>query len=40
LDAPIADAKLRKIDQRDFVAEFSLEWALKDVGLAISADSR
>ncbi len=37
LDAPIADAKLHKIDQGDFAAEFPLEWALKDVDLAISA---
>ena len=37
LDAPIADAKFRKMDQRDFSAEFPLEWALKDVDLAISA---
>jgi 3-hydroxyisobutyrate dehydrogenase len=37
LDAPIADAKLHKMDQRDYAAEFPLEWALKDVDLAISA---
>jgi 3-hydroxyisobutyrate dehydrogenase-like beta-hydroxyacid dehydrogenase len=37
LDAPIADAKFRKMDQRDFTAELPLEWALKDVDLAISA---
>jgi 3-hydroxyisobutyrate dehydrogenase len=37
LDAPIADAKLHKMDQSDFAAEFPLEWALKDVDLAISA---
>lgn len=37
LDAPIADAKFHKMDQRDFAAEFPLEWALKDVDLAISA---
>jgi 3-hydroxyisobutyrate dehydrogenase len=37
LDAPIADAKLHKIDRGDFTAEFPLEWALKDVDLAISA---
>ena len=35
LDAPIADAKLHKIDQRDYSAEFPLQWALKDVDLAI-----
>jgi 3-hydroxyisobutyrate dehydrogenase len=37
LDAPIADAKFRKMDERDFAAEFPLEWALKDVDLAIGA---
>jgi 3-hydroxyisobutyrate dehydrogenase len=37
LDAPIADAKFRKMDQGDFTAEFPLEWALKDVDLAIGA---
>ncbi len=37
LDAPIAEAKLHKIDRGDFAAEFPLEWALKDVDLAISA---
>ncbi len=37
LDAPIADAKLHKMDQRDYTAEFPLEWALKDVDLAIGA---
>jgi 3-hydroxyisobutyrate dehydrogenase len=37
LDAPIADAKLHKMDQGDFAAEFPLEWALKDVDLAIAA---
>jgi len=37
LDAPIADAKLHKIDRGDFSAEFPLEWALKDVDLTISA---
>jgi 3-hydroxyisobutyrate dehydrogenase len=35
LDAPIAGAKLRMMDRRDFTAEFPLEWALKDVDLAI-----
>jgi 3-hydroxyisobutyrate dehydrogenase len=35
LDAPIADAKFHKMDVRDFTAEFPLEWALKDVDLAI-----
>jgi 3-hydroxyisobutyrate dehydrogenase len=28
-DAPIADAKFRKIDRCDYAAEFPLEWALK-----------
>jgi 3-hydroxyisobutyrate dehydrogenase len=37
LDAPIADAKFRKMDRGDFAAEFPLEWALKDVDLAIGA---
>jgi 3-hydroxyisobutyrate dehydrogenase len=37
LDAPIADAKLHKMDHGDFAPEFPLEWALKDVDLAISA---
>ncbi len=37
LDAPIADAKLHKMDRGDYAAEFPLEWALKDVDLAIDA---
>jgi 3-hydroxyisobutyrate dehydrogenase len=37
LDAPLADAKLHKIDRGDFAAEFPLEWALKDVDLVIDA---
>jgi 3-hydroxyisobutyrate dehydrogenase len=37
LDAPLADAKLHKIARGDFTLEFSLEWALKDVDLAIAA---
>lgn len=37
LDAPIADAKLHKMERRDFAPKFPLEWALKDVGLSISA---
>jgi 3-hydroxyisobutyrate dehydrogenase len=37
LDAPIADAKLHKMDRGDFAAEFPLEWALKDVDLALDA---
>jgi 3-hydroxyisobutyrate dehydrogenase len=35
LDAPIADAKLHKMVRGDFAPEFPLEWALKDVDLAI-----
>jgi 3-hydroxyisobutyrate dehydrogenase len=35
LDAPIADAKLHKMESGDFAPEFPLEWALKDVNLAI-----
>ncbi len=35
LDAPIADAKLHKMEQGDFAPEFPLEWALKDVDLAL-----
>jgi 3-hydroxyisobutyrate dehydrogenase len=37
LDAPIADAKLHKMERADFAPEFPLEWALKDVDLAIEA---
>jgi 3-hydroxyisobutyrate dehydrogenase len=37
LDAPIADAKLHKIAQAEYAPEFPLEWALKDVDLALSA---
>ena len=37
LDAPIADAKLHKMERQDFTPEFPLEWALKDVDLAIGA---
>jgi 3-hydroxyisobutyrate dehydrogenase len=37
LDAPIADAKLHKMDAGDYSAEFPLEWALKDVDLALGA---
>jgi 3-hydroxyisobutyrate dehydrogenase len=39
LDAPIADAKFHKMDIGDFAAEFPLEWALKDVDLAIGEAS-
>jgi 3-hydroxyisobutyrate dehydrogenase-like beta-hydroxyacid dehydrogenase len=37
LDAPIADAKLHKMQRGDYAPEFPLEWALKDVDLAIEA---
>jgi 3-hydroxyisobutyrate dehydrogenase len=37
LDAPIADAKLHKIERDDYAPEFPLQWALKDVDLAIEA---
>lgn len=37
LDAPIADAKLHKMERGDFEPEFPLEWALKDVDLALAA---
>ena len=37
LDAPIADAKLHKMEQGDYAPEFPLQWALKDVDLAISS---
>jgi 3-hydroxyisobutyrate dehydrogenase len=37
LDAPLAGAKLHKIARADFTPEFPLEWALKDVDLAIEA---
>ncbi|HMH93168.1 MAG TPA: NAD(P)-dependent oxidoreductase [Streptosporangiaceae bacterium] len=37
LDAPIADAKLHKMERGDFAPEFPLAWALKDVDLALGA---
>jgi 3-hydroxyisobutyrate dehydrogenase len=37
LDAPIADAKLHKMQTGDYAPEFPLEWALKDVDLALDA---
>ena len=37
LDAPLAGAKLHKMDRQDYRAEFPLQWALKDVDLAITA---
>lgn len=39
LDAPLADAKLHKMERGDYAPEFPLEWALKDVGLASDAAS-
>jgi 3-hydroxyisobutyrate dehydrogenase len=35
LDAPIAEGKLHKMEQDDFTAEFPMQWALKDVDLAL-----
>jgi 3-hydroxyisobutyrate dehydrogenase len=35
LDAPIAEAKLHKMEAGDYAPEFPLEWALKDVHLAL-----
>jgi 3-hydroxyisobutyrate dehydrogenase len=37
LDAPLADAKLHKMERGDFTPEFPLAWALKDVDLAAAA---
>jgi 3-hydroxyisobutyrate dehydrogenase len=37
LDAPIAGAKLHKIATSDYAPEFPLQWALKDVDLALDA---
>lgn len=37
LDAPLADAKLHKMESGDYTPEFPLEWALKDVNLALAA---
>jgi len=39
LDAPIADAKLHLMERGDYAPEFPLEWALKDVDLAIAVAS-
>jgi 3-hydroxyisobutyrate dehydrogenase len=36
LDAPIADAKLHKMESGDYAPEFPLQWALKDVDLAVA----
>jgi 3-hydroxyisobutyrate dehydrogenase len=36
LDAPIADAKLHKMEAGNYAPEFPLEWALKDVDLALA----
>jgi 3-hydroxyisobutyrate dehydrogenase len=37
LDAPFADAKLHQMERGDYAAQFPLEWALKDVDLALGA---
>ena len=37
LDAPLAGAKLHKMERGDYAPEFPLEWALKDVDLALDA---
>jgi len=37
LDAPIAEAKLLKMERGDFAPEFPMQWALKDVDLALAA---
>jgi 3-hydroxyisobutyrate dehydrogenase len=37
LDAPIADAKLHKMEAGDYAPEFPLQWALKDVDLAMQS---
>jgi 3-hydroxyisobutyrate dehydrogenase len=37
LDAPLAGAKLHKMERGDYAPEFPLEWALKDVDLAIAS---
>jgi 3-hydroxyisobutyrate dehydrogenase len=37
LDAPLADAKLHMMERGDFAPQFPLEWALKDVDLALDA---
>jgi 3-hydroxyisobutyrate dehydrogenase len=37
LDAPIAGAKLHQMERGDYAADFPLQWALKDVDLALSA---
>jgi 3-hydroxyisobutyrate dehydrogenase len=37
LDAPIADAKLHKMESGDYAPEFPLQWALKDVNLALQS---
>jgi 3-hydroxyisobutyrate dehydrogenase len=39
LDAPIAGAKLHKMEAGDYSPEFPLQWALKDVDLAIDAST-
>jgi 3-hydroxyisobutyrate dehydrogenase len=36
LDAPLADAKLHMMERGEFAPQFPLEWALKDVDLALA----
>ena len=40
LDAPIADAKLHKMERGDYAPEFPMQWALKDVDLALARRRR
>jgi 3-hydroxyisobutyrate dehydrogenase len=40
LDAPIADAKLHRMKTGDYEPEFPLEWAVKDVDLALASVSQ
>ena len=37
LSSPVAHAKGRKMDAGDDSPDFSLQWALKDIGLALAA---
>jgi 3-hydroxyisobutyrate dehydrogenase len=37
LDAPLVGAKLHKMEAGDYAPEFPLQWALKDVNLALQA---
>jgi len=40
LSSPVAQVKGRKMDTGDDSPDFSLQWALKDVGLALDATDR